>query len=170
MVFGYGNSSLIVFIDNSGCSSVHSRSDNRRLIHTHFWLKRRFYKHHLVITCVIWLFLYLLFGNKNILTEETLPTFYQQLLYKMFFYVSTFETWITLVPFVQFCSDYFQNAPKSSGFRVTAFQETYSASVVERKTQVCFLLLHVIAPPDRMKEYPEVVRRSLRSPTQSASE
>ena len=47
---------------------------------------------------------------------------------------------------------------------------TYSASAVERATQVCFLLRQLIVAPLIMKRYADVDFRSLTSPAQSASE
>ena len=47
---------------------------------------------------------------------------------------------------------------------------TYSASAIDGATQVCFLLLQLMAAPLSVKGYPEVHLRSSRSPFQSASE
>ena len=46
----------------------------------------------------------------------------------------------------------------------------YSASAVERATQLCFLLLQLTGPPPILNRYPDVDLRSSISPAQSASE
>ena len=53
---------------------------------------------------------------------------------------------------------------------VVAASALYSASVLERATTVCFLLLQEIRESPRRKQYPVVDRRSVGSPAQSASE
>ena len=53
---------------------------------------------------------------------------------------------------------------------VATLKVMYSASTVDRATQLCFLLDHVMAPPPSRNTFPEVDHWSFTSPAQSASE